>query len=1070
MAHADLSRIFVDRPILATVLSAIILVAGLMALPNLPVSEYPEVVPPSVIVTAVYPGANPKTIAETVAGPIEEAVNGVEGMSYMKSTSSSDGVMQLAVTFKGEVDIDQATVDVQNRVSQALPRLPAAVRALGVTTIKASSTLTMVVHIVSPDNSYDELYLSNFASLRIRDAIARLPGVGQAISWGAGTYAMRVWIDPQQAAARGLTAGEIVNAIREQNVEVSAGTLGGPPTPAGTSVQLPINAIGRLDSPEAFGDIVLKSDGVAVTRLRDVARVELGSQSYGFRSLLDNEPAAAIGVFEAPGANSMALSAAVRETMAELAESFPEGITWSVMYDPTVFVQESIRKVIITLLEAVALVVIVVVLFLQTWRASLIPLIAVPVSIIGAFAVLWALGMSVNVLTLFGLVLAIGIVVDDAIVVVENVERHIEDGMSPRDAAHQAMREVSGPIVAISLVLASVFIPLAFLGGVTGQFYRQFAVTIAASVLISAFNSLTLSPALAAALLRPRGTPPDAIGRTIERLFGRPFGAFNRFFRRGMARYASGIGGVIGRAPRLLVIYGVLLIVTVAVFRAVPGGFIPVQDKLFLFAAVQLPEGATIDRTDATMRRMGEMVGSTPGVVSYVALPGLNPVHFANTPNAGVAFIGLAPRHEREAEAAEIATQLNIRFSGIQDGLAFALMPPPVLGLGNATGIEFYVQDRATAGFGELDRYTQGMVGALRAAPGFDPVSTFTAFQANVPQLDAQLDRVRAKEQGLDLGDVYEALQVYLGSAYVNDFNLFGRTYPVYVQADAPFRDEASDLSRLKTRNAAGEMVPLSSVVELAPGFGPDPVIRYNGFPAADVSAGINPAEMSSSEGLERVRQIAAQVLPRGFSFEWTGLTYEQATQSNTAILVFPLCVLLVFLVLAGLYESWSAPLAIILIVPLCLLSAVGGVWLVNVVHGLWLAISPPDYAPTFLDNNIFTKIGFVVLIGLACKNAILIVEFARDLEEAGKGYVEAAIEAARLRLRPIMMTSFAFIAGVIPLVFASGAGAEVRQVMGITVISGMLGVTFFGLFFTPVFYVVIRRMVEQRKQRRAAA
>ena len=1069
VAHADLSRIFVDRPILATVLSALILVAGLLAIPNLPVSEYPEVVPPSVLVTAVYPGANPRTIADTVAGPIEEAVNGVEGMIYMKSTASSDGVMQLTVTFKGGTDIDLAAVQVQNRVSQVLPRLPAPVRALGVTTIKSSPTLTMVVHVYSPDGRYDELYLSNFVSLRVRDEIARLPGVGQAFNFGAGTYAMRVWIDPALAASRGLTAGEIVDAIREQNVEVSAGMLGGPPTPEGSSQQLPINAVGRLESPEAFADVILKSEGTAITRLRDVARVELGSQSYAMRSLLDNEPAAAVGVFEAPGANSVELSAAVRATMAELAKSFPEGVEWTVAYDPTVFVQESIRKVILTLLEAVALVVVVVVLFLQTWRASLIPLVAVPVSVVGAFAVLWALGMSVNVLTLFGLVLAIGIVVDDAIVVVENVERHIEDGMKPRDAAHQAMREVSGPIVAISLVLASVFVPLAFLGGVTGQFYRQFAVTIAASVLISAFNSLTLSPALAAALLRPRDAPPDAVARVIQRLFGRPFGAFNRFFRRNAARYSSGIGGTIARAPRLLVIYGLLLAVTVIAFRAVPGGFIPTQDKLFLFAAVQLPEGATIDRTDATMRRMGELALATPGVASYVSLPGLNAVHFVNTPNAGVAFIGITPREDREQEAAEIATQLNIRFSSIQDGIAFALMPPPVLGLGNATGIEFYVQDRARLGYGELDRQTQALVGALRAAPGFDPVATFTAFQSNMPQLDAHVDRVRAKEQGLDLGAVYEALQVYLGSAYVNDFNLFGRTYPVYAQADAPFRDERSDLSRLKARNDQGEMVPVSSVVDLRPGFGPDPVIRFNGHPAADVAAGINPSALSSSEALERVRALAAQVLPRGMSFEWTGLTYEQATQSNTTILVFPLCVVLVFLVPAGLYESWSAPLAIILIVPLCLLSALGGVWLVNFVHGLWLAISPPQFAPTFLDNNIFTKIGFVVLIGLACKNAILIVEFARDLEEEGRGYVEAAIEAARLRLRPIMMTSFAFVAGVIPLVFASGAGAEVRQVMGITVISGMLGVTFFGLFFTPVFYVVIRRMVEARRQRRAA-
>ncbi len=1069
MAHADLSRIFVDRPILATVLSALILVAGLIAIPNLPVSEYPDVVPPSVQVTATYPGANPRTIADTVAGPLEEAINGVEGMIYMKSTSGSDGVMQLTVTFASGTDVDLAAVQVQNRVSQVLPRLPAPVRALGVTTTKSSPTLTMVVHLFSPDGRYDALYLSNFATLRVRDEIARLPGIGQVIAFGAGTYAMRVWIDPEQAAARSLTAGDIVEAIREQNVEVSAGTIGGPPTPDGVALQLPVNAQGRLSTPEEFGGIVLKSEGVAVTRLRDVARVELGSQGYALGSLLDNEDAAAIAIFEAPGANTVELSAAVRERMAELAAGFPEGVEWAVVYDPTVFVKESIRKVVLTLLEAVALVVIVVVLFLQTWRASLIPLIAVPVSIVGTSAVLWGLGYSVNVLTLFGLVLAIGIVVDDAIVVVENVERHIEHGMAPRDAAHQAMSEVSGPIIAISLVLASVFVPLAFLGGVTGQFYSQFAVTIAASVLISAFNSLTLSPALAAVLLKPRDAPPDALGRGIERVFGPVFRRFNAFFNRNAERYSRSIGGVIGRAPCLLVVYGVLTLVTVVGFRAVPGGFIPTQDKQYLFAALQLPEGATIDRTEAAIRKMGEIVMATPGVASIVQLPGLNAVHFTNTPNAGLAFIGLEPPGAGRPEAADIATRLNMQFAGIQEGLAFALLPPPVLGLGNASGVELYVQDRAGVGFAELDRQTQALVGAIRGEPGFDPFGTFSAFQSNVPQLDAKVDRVRAKEQGLALTDVYETLQVYLGSAYVNDFNLFGRTYGVYAQADAPFRSEVSDLSRLKLRGSGGEMVPLSSVVELRPGFGPDPVIRYNAYPAADIAAGVNPAELSSTQALERVRELAAQLLPRGLGLEWTGLTYQQATQGNAAILVFPLCVLLVFLVLAGLYESWSLPLAIILIVPLCLLSAIGGIWLVNLVHGLWLAVSPPAYPPSFLDNNIFTKIGFVVLIGLACKNAILIVEFARDLEEQGRGIVEAAVEAARLRLRPIMMTSFAFIAGVVPLVFASGAGAEVRHVMGVTVISGMLGVTFFGLFFTPVFYVVIRRLVEGRRQRRAA-
>ncbi len=1069
MAHVDISKVFIDRPILATVLSVMILVAGLIALPNLPVSEYPDVVPPSVQVTATYPGANPSTIADTVAAPLEEAINGVEGMIYMKSTASSDGVMALTVTFRGGTDIDLAAVQVQNRVAQALPRLPETVRQLGVTTVKSSPTLTMVVHLKSPDRRYDGLYLTNFANLRVRDELARLEGVGQALAFGAGNYAMRVWLDPEQVAARGLTATDVIAAIREQNVQVSAGSIGAPPSDQRSVLQLSVNAQGRLDSPEAFGEIVLKSDQGGLTRLRDVARIELGAQTYSLRSLLGNEDAAAIVIFEAPGANSIALSEAVRDKMAQLAPGFPEGVEWSVEYDPTVFVRQSIDAVIMTLLEAIALVVLVVVVFLQTWRASLIPLLAVPVSIVGTFAVLWLLGFSINVLTLFGLVLAIGIVVDDAIVVVENVERHIEEGMRPLAAAHRAMEEVSGPIVAISLVLAAVFVPMAFLPGVTGKFYQQFAVTIAVSVLISAFNSLTLSPALSALLLQPRGARRDWLGRTIHRAFGGFFERFNRVFKRGSERYSGRIGRTVARGPRLLAIYGLLLIVTVLGFRAVPGGFIPTQDKQFLFAVLQLPEGATIDRTDAVMRRMGEIALATPGVQNVVQFPGLNAIHFVNTPNIGTMFVGITPQAERDIDAAEIAMRLNMQFGQIQDGLAFALMPPPVLGLGNATGLEFYVQDRAAVGPGVLNEQTQALLGALRQTPGFDPMGTFSSFQPNVPQLEAEVDRTRAKLLGLTLTDIFATLQVYLGSAYVNDFNLFGRTYSVYAQADRAFRDDVDDIGNLKVRNASGEMVPLGSVIDVRSSYGPDPVIRYNGYPAADVSAGLNPALLSSNEALELVSQTAGGVLQRGMAIEWTNLTYQQVSQGSAALLVFPLCVLLVYLVLAALYESWSLPLAVILIVPMCLLSAIGGIWLINMAHGLWLAVSPPMFPPTFLDNNIFTQIGLVVLMGLACKNAILIVEFARDLEEQGKSVVDAAIEACRLRLRPILMTSFAFIAGVVPLVFASGAGAEVRHVMGVTVFCGMLGVTFFGLFFTPVFYVVIRKSVLRREARRAA-
>ncbi len=1076
MAHSDISKVFVDRPILAGVLSIFIFVAGLIAIPNLGISEYPQVAPPTIQVTAIYPGANPKTIAETVAAPLEEAINGVEYMSYMKSAASSDGTMTLTVTFELDADIDLAAIQVQNRVAQALPRLPESVRALGVTTLKASPNITMVVHLRSPNGEYDGLYLSNFATLRVRDDLARLEGVGQTLVFGAGNYAMRIWINPDRAAERGLTATDIVNALREQNVQVSAGSIGAPPQPSGSSMQYSINAQGRLDTPEQFADIVLKADdNGAVTRLADIARIELGAQSYSINSLLNNKEAAAIVIFEAPGANSIALSDAVREKMAELEGDFPQGLQWEVAYDPTVFVRDSIRTVITTLLEAVLLVVLVVVLFLQTWRASLIPLLAVPVSIVGAFAVLWLLGFSINVLTLFGLVLAIGIVVDDAIVVVENVERHIQDGMSPRAAAHQAMREVSGPIIAISLVLASVFVPLAFLGGVTGQFYRQFAVTIAVSVLISGFNSLTLSPALSAVLLQPHGAKKDLPGRIIERVFGRPFAAFNRFFKRGSERYSGGIGRTINRAPRLLFIYAVLIVITIVAFRAVPGGFIPTQDKQYLFAGVQLPEGSSLERTSAAMKQMGEIALNTPGVRNVVQFPGLNAIHFVNTPNTGVMFVGITPAGERDVSAVEIAGSLSMQFGAIKDGLAFAFMPPPVFGYGNAAGFEMYVEDRSGVGYAELNNQVQALSGRFAGTEGFGPGSVFSSYQANVPQFDATVDRVKAKQQGLALTDVFSTLQVYLGSTYVNDFNLFGRTYSVYAQADAEFRDEVGDISRLKTRNRNGDMVPLGSVLDVGPSFGPDPVVRYNGYPAADMQGAPFSPDISSAEALTIATTLADQTLPRGMSYEWTGLTYQQLRQGNLALLVFPLCVLLVYLVLAALYESWALPLAVILIVPLCLLSAIGGIWLLNFIQGMWFGlqigmgwIPPPPMSapPSFIDNNIFTQIGLVVLMGLACKNAILIVEFARDLEEQGRSIVDAAIEACRLRLRPILMTSFAFIAGVTPLVFAHGAGSEVRHVMGVTVFAGMLGVTFFGLFFTPVFYVAIRKFTERRKSR----
>jgi multidrug efflux pump len=1041
----DFSKFFIDRPIFAAVLSIVIFAAGLISIPQLPVTEYPDVVPPTVIVRAVYPGANPKVIAETVATPLEEAVNGVEGMMYMKSVAGSDGVLVTTVTFRPGTDPDDAQVAVQNRVSQALARLPEDVRRQGVVTQKQSPTLTLVVHLTSPDRSHDSLYLRNYATLRVKDELARLPGVGHAQMWGSGDYAMRLWLDPGKVAARGLTAGDVVRAVREQNVQVSAGQIGAEPTPGHSDFLVSINAQGRLQTEEEFGQIVVKSgaDG-EIVRLADVARVEMGAGDYTLRSQLDNDDAIAIGIFESPGANAIAVSDAVRARMAELAAQFPKGVDYSVVYDPTVFVRDSIKAVIVTLLEAIVLVVLVVILFLQTWRASIIPLLAVPVSIVGTFAALHLLGFSVNTLTLFGLVLAIGIVVDDAIVVVENVERNIQEGKAPLAAAHQAMREVSGPIIAIAMVLCAVFVPMSFLTGVIGQFYRQFAVTIAISTVISAVNSLTLSPALAALLLRPHDAPKDAPTRLIDRLLGGVFRPFNRFFGTSAARYQGAVARSLHRRGAVFAVYAVLLVAAFGVLQVVPGGFIPTQDKLYLMGGVKLPEGASLERTDAVIRRVSEIALSTEGVEHAVAFPGLNALQFTNTPNTGVVFFPLKPFGERKRSAAEINAEINAKLAGIQDAFAFSLMPPPILGIGAGSGYSLFIQDRAGLGFGALQNAVSGLSGAIAQVPGMGfPISTY---QANVPQLDAQVDRVKAKAQGVPLTELFDTMQTYLGSTYINDFNRFGRTWQVIAQADAPFRDSAEDIAGLRTRNLAGEMVPIGSVVTLRDSFGPDPVIRYNGYPAADLIGEADPRAMSSSEAMGAVGELAAKALPQGMKLEWTDLSYQQANQGNAALIVFPLAVLLAFLVLAALYESWTLPLAVILIVPVTLLSALLGVWL------------------TGGDFNVFVQVGLVVLMGLACKNAILIVEFARELELAGRATVEAALEACRLRLRPIVMTSIAFIAGTVPLVLAHGAGSEVRVVTGITVFAGMLGVTLFGLFLTPVFYVALRKLVTRGK------
>jgi hydrophobe/amphiphile efflux-1 (HAE1) family protein len=1042
------SRFFIDRPIFAIVLSIVVLAAGLIAIRGLPVSEYPEVAPPTITVRAIYPGANPDVLAQTVATPLEDAINGVERMLYMSSSSTADGVLILTVTFEIGTDVDLAQVQVQNRVSQALARLPEEVRALGVVTEKRSPDITMVVHLVSPDGRYDPVYLRNYALLNVRNELSRIPGAGQVIVFGAGDYAMRVWLDPTRVAAHGLSAGDVVHAIREQNLQVAAGVVGAPPMPDPVAYQLTVSAHGRLSDEAEFGNIIVKTGANGqVTRLRDVARVELGAGSFGLRALLDNKSAVAIAVFQAPGSNALAVSSGIRERMDELKTRFPEGMDWSAVYDPTLFVRDSIREVIVTLLEATLMVVFVVVLFLQTWRASIIPLAAVPVSIVGTFAVMLASGFSVNTLSLFGLVLAIGIVVDDAIVVVENVERHIEEGLSPREASHRAMEEVSGPIIAIALVLAAVFIPVAFIGGLSGQFYKQFALTIAFSTLISAFNSLTLSPALAAVLLRPRGAPEDAPTRVINKLFGWLFVPFNRLFNRGSERYGNVVQRVARRKGAALAVYAGLVVLGVVGFSRIPEGFVPSQDKRYLVAIAQLPDAATLDRTEAVIRRMGEIALAQPGVEHAVQFPGLSFNAFANKPNAGIMFIGLKPFEERtsnDLKSGAILMALNQKFSSIQDAFVAVFPPPAVNGLGTVGGFKLMVQDRAGLGDSALFASAQQLVGRTYQTPTL--AGAFSSFQINVPQLFADVDRDKAKQLDVPLNDLFQTLQIYLGSSYVNDFNKFGRTYQVIAQADAPFRATSENITQLKVRNGRGEMVPLGSMLTVRPSYGPDQVTHYNGYPAADINGAAAPG-ISAGEAVQVVEQLAAETLPNGISYEWTELTHQQKLAGNTAILVFPLCVLLVFLVLAAQYESWSLPIVIMLIVPMVLLSAIAGVWL------------------TRGDNNVFTQIGLLVLVGLACKNAILIVEFARDLERQGYTILEAAFEAARIRLRPILMTSFAFIMGVVPLVLASGAGAEMRRVMGIAVFSGMLGVTFFGLLFTPLFYVLVRGIAARKTE-----
>ncbi len=1043
-----LPQYFIDRPIFATVMSVILVLIGGLSLFRLPISEYPEVIPPTIAITARYPGANPETVATTVASPLEQQMVGVSGMLYMQSQSNIDGLMTLTLTFGIGTNLDEILVDVQNRIQRATPRLPEEVRRLGVTALKVGSNLLMVVHLTSPDDSVDMLTLSNYGRLYVRDRLASVPGVGDARIFGAGEYSMRVWLDPERMAARGLTPADVAQAIREQNVQIAAGTLAQQPVDRKTSFELTVTTQGRLSDPDEFAKVIIRrGEQGQLLRLGDIGRVELGAAEYTLRSLLNNKPAAAIPIFQAPDSNALETSLAVREVMADLKKQFPVGIEHSIVYDTTMFVRASIKAVVWTLCEAIVLVVLVVLVFLQTWRASIIPLLAVPVSLIGTFAVMQAMGFSINTLSLFGLVLSIGIVVDDAIVVVENVERNIANGLAPRAATKQAMREVSGPILATALVLFAVFVPTAFISGLTGQFYQQFALTIAISTAISAFNSLTLSPALSALLLKPHraGHQPGGL------LMGWFFSRFNRAFAWSSRAYVGATRRIVRFSAVTLILYGGLLGMTWFGFQAIPGAFVPDQDKSYLICIAKLPEGASLDRTEKVIREMGDMALAHPAVDGAVAFPGLSPAGFVNAPNFGIIFVRLKPyavRTAPEMTGKAVAGALFGQFSTIKDGFAFALQPPPILGLGNSKGFKLYLQDRGNVGLPKLHEIAMQVIGAASQAktpdgrPIFDPTGTITYSTMAVPQVHIDIDREKVLAAGLQMSDLSDALQGYFGSVYVNDFNKFGRTWQVNIQADASQRLGMADYDRIKLRTDDGRMVPMSSFITLHETAGPDKVTQYNTFPSIDINAA--QAEGVSQDQAKQVMEgLLAQMLPQGIGYEFTDLIYQQILAGDTAMYIFPLCVLLVVLVLAAFFESWVLPIAIVLIVPMCLLSALVGVWL------------------TGGDNNIMTQIGLIVLVGLACKNAILIVEFAKEAEIYQKlSPMEAALEACRLRLRPILMTSLAFIMGVWPLVAATGAGAEMRHATGIAVFAGMIGVTVFGLLLTPVFYVVLRTLI----------
>ncbi|OAI24060.1 MULTISPECIES: efflux RND transporter permease subunit [Methylomonas] len=1044
----NFTRFFIDRPIFASVLSILIVLVGGLALIGLPIAQYPEIAPPTVVVSTSYPGANASVVAETVATPIEQEVNGVEDMLYMSSNSTNSGNLSLTITFKPGTNLDKAQVLVQNRVALAEPRLPEEVRRQGISVKKRSPDLSLVVNLVSPDKRYDSVYLSNYALLQIRDTLARLPGVGDILVFGARDYSMRLWLNPEQIAARNLTANDVVSAVREQNVQVAAGVVGQQPAAGETAYQYTISTLGRLTEPEQFGDIVIKQDkNGEITRLKDVARIELGAKDYNAGLYLDGEPTVGLAMFQLPGSNALETKAAVVKAMEELKTRFPEGLDYILVYDTVVFVQQSIDAVVKTLFEALLLVVLVVIVFLQNWRAAVIPLLAVPVSLIGTFGVMAALGLSLNTLSLFGLVLAIGIVVDDAIVVVENVERHIAEGLRAREATKLAMREVVGPIIATALVLVAVFVPTAFITGVSGAFYKQFALTIAVSTVISAFNSLTLSPALCALLLDRAHGDKDWFTRLVDKTFGWFFVPFNRFFDRISVGYSKLVSRMIRTTAVVLILYVGLNGLNFLAFEKVPTGFIPQQDQGYLILYAQLPDAAALGRTQDVVQKATKIMLETEGVAHVNAYAGWSILTGANQSNVATMFARLdgfdARAGRPDLHASKLVKTLGQRLSGIGDAYIAVFEPPPIRGMSSVGGFKLQIQDRNNAGIAALQQTANEMIGQGNQQPGL--VGLFTTFRAGVPQLFVDVDRARAKSMDVPLSDIFNTLQIYLGSLYVNDFNAFGRTYQVVAQADAEFRMKPKDIAELKTRNQTGGMVPLGALAKVEEISGPDKITRYNMYPAAEINGATLPG-VSSGQAISVMSQLLKSSLPPGFDFEWTELSLQQVLAGNVALLVFPLSVVFVFLALAAQYESWSLPFAVILIVPMCILSSMTGVWLAG------------------MDNNIFTQIGFIVLVGLASKNAILIVEFAKHRQESGLNRFDAAVEAARIRLRPILMTSFAFIMGVFPLVVASGAGAESRRLLGTAVFSGMIGVTVFGLLLTPVFYVTVQAIAQRLK------